>query len=86
MTTTSEGRRTVEQYLTGEISLFALNNWSLEFGDDPAHVNDSESMEIAGLITELVHELGSGAIDEPLIWKRLASQVDHRIPPQQRSA
>jgi hypothetical protein len=81
----TEGRRKVEQYLTGETSLFALNDWSLEFGDDPSQAHDADSMELAGLITELVHDLGSGAIDEPSIRKRLASEVNHRTAPHQRS-
>ncbi len=81
----TEGRRKVEQYLTGETSLFALNDWSLEFGDDLSQAHDAESMEIAGLITELVHDLGSGAIDEPAIRERLASEVNHRAATHQRS-
>lgn len=81
----TEGRRKVEQYLAGEMTLFALNDWSLEFGDDSAQAHDAESMEIAGLITELVHDLGSGTVDELAIRKRLANEVKHRTAPHQRS-
>jgi len=80
MTTANQGRRKVEEYLTGNLSLFALNNWSLEFGDDPAEADDLETMEIAGLITELVHDLGSGAIDEPELRERLACAFQRTQP------
>ena len=85
MSTTSEGHLKIEQYLSGKLSLLALNDWSLEFGDDPDQTSDGESMELAGLITELVHDLGEGSIDEPAIWKQLATRVGHPTP-HQRSA
>lgn len=80
MTTANQGRRKVEEYLTGNLSLFALNNWSLEFGDDPAEADDLETMEIAGLITELVHDLGSGVIDERELRDRLAGEIQRTLP------
>ena len=70
-----EGRHKVTQYLNHEISLFALNEWSLEFGDDPTQDMDAESMEIAGLITELAHEMQSGEIDESKLRVRLTLSV-----------
>lgn len=85
MAMTSEGRRKIEQYLSGRLSLFALNDWSLEFGDDPDQASDAESMDIAGLITELVHDLGDGSIDESAIWKQLAARIGHQTS-HQRSA
>lgn len=85
-TTSNEGRRKVEQYLAGELTVLALNDWSLEFGDDPAHGQDTESMEIAGLITELVDDLGTGAIDEPSLGQTLAESIGHRTTSPQRSA
>ena len=77
MTMTDEGRHKVDQYLGGRLTLFALNDWSLEFGDDPEQVHDAESLDIAGLITELVHDLGAGAIDEQTVRTQLARRVGH---------
>jgi hypothetical protein len=75
MTTANQGRRKVEEYLTGNLSLFALNNWSLEFGDDPADADDHESMEFAGLITELIDDLGTGTIEEHALRDRLIDEL-----------
>jgi hypothetical protein len=75
MTTANQGRRKVEEYLTGNLSLFALNSWSLEFGDDPADADDQESMEFAGLVTELVDDLGKDTIDERALRERLTDEL-----------
>jgi hypothetical protein len=84
MTPTGEGRQKVAQYLNHEISLFALNEWSLEFGDDLAQTLDADSMEIAGLVTELVHELQSGELDEPHLRSRLAASIQAPMASQHR--
>lgn len=86
MVTTNEGRRKVGNYLAGELSLLALNDWSLKFGDDSEQIDDSESMEIAGLITELVSDLGTGAMDEPTLREHLAVRVGHPATALKRSA
>jgi hypothetical protein len=79
------GRRKVEAYLSGRLSLFGLNDWSLEFGDDPADSDDADSMDIAGLVTELVHDLGTGEIDEHVLRQQLADRIgfttaSHGVP------
>ena len=75
----SAGQRKIEDYLDGRVSLFELNNWSLEFGDEIGESADAESMDIAGLVTELVHDLGAGTIDEVSIRKQLANRVNYHI-------
>jgi hypothetical protein len=86
MTMTDEGRAKVWEYLDGRLTLFALNDWSLEFGDDPEQVHDAESIDIAGLITELVHDLGTGMINEQGVQTQLARRVGHPTASRHRLA
>jgi hypothetical protein len=86
MTLKDEGRAKVWEYLDGRSSLFALNDWSLEFGDEPEQAHDAESIDIAGLITELVHDLGTGMIDEKGVQTQLARRVGYPTASRHRLA
>jgi hypothetical protein len=73
----AEGHRKVTEYLDNAITLTQLHDWALEFGDDPKQRLDTDSLETAAHVIEVVDDLNHSRITSSVLRQQLSTHINY---------